>query len=145
MAVPPIMLVEDDPGHSRLIERVLEKAGLANPVVMFHDGEEAFGYLEGRDRFADREGFPLPVLLLLDGHLPSRSGLDILAWLRKDAELKDLPVIMLSGSSDSEDIYRAFELGVDTYLVKPVAFDALLDAINGLNLPWAILSRGASD
>ncbi|MGH2661911.1 MAG: response regulator [Actinomycetota bacterium] len=135
------MLVEDDAGHTRLIERVLEKAGLANPIVMFHDGEEAFAYLEGRGRFGDRDQHPVPVLMLLDNHLPSRSGLDILAWLRKDPELQKLPVVMLSGSSDSEDIFRAFELGVDTYLVKPVAFDALLDAINGLGLPWAVLAR----
>jgi DNA-binding response OmpR family regulator len=82
------------------------------------------------------------VLILLDLHIPGKSGLEILAWVRQLPEFNDVPVIMLSGSTESEDIDRAFGLGAESYLVKPVAFDALVDAVTSLGLPWVILSRG---
>ncbi|TML02303.1 MAG: response regulator, partial [Actinobacteria bacterium] len=88
---------------------------------------------------ADRTHFPLPVLILLDLHVPGRSGLELLTWLRQQPNLDRIPVVMLSGSSESEDIDRAFELGANSYLVKPVAFDTLLDTVTGLGLPWMIL------
>lgn len=137
----PILLVEDDESHAVLISRVLAKARLANPVVAFQDGSQAFDYLSGHGEYADRERQPLPVLVLLDLHVPGTSGLDLLAHIRERPDLQSLPVIIFSGSGESEDINRAFELGVDTYLVKPVAFDALLDAIGALGLDWVLLGR----
>ena len=140
-AGPPILLVEDDRGQALLVERVFRKAGVANPLRVFHDGSEALAYLGGQEGYADRSRFPLPVLVLLDLHVPGQSGLELLTWLRAQPGLKGVPVVMLSGSSESEDIDRAFELGADSYLVKPVAFDALLDTVSGLGLPWMILGR----
>ncbi|HEX9411648.1 MAG TPA: response regulator [Actinomycetota bacterium] len=140
-AGPPILLVEDDRGQSRLVERVFRKAGVANPLRIFHEGNGALAYLEGQEGYADRTRFPLPVLVLLDVHIPGRSGLELLTWLRQQPALERIPVVMLSGSSESEDIDRAFELGANSYLVKPVAFDALLDTVSGLGLPWMILGR----
>ena len=138
-----ILLVEDDRNHALLVQRVLEKAGLANPIVSLHRGDDAFDYLSGKADYADRDRYPPPALVLLDLHLPGRGGLDLLAWIRKQPELADLPVVMFSGSGDAEDIIQAFELGASSYLVKPVAFDALLDTINGLGLQWAILRAQA--
>jgi CheY-like chemotaxis protein len=129
------VLVEDDESHAVLVERVLRKARLANPVVAHTNGDEAVAYLE-----REGETHP-PALVLLDGHVPGRRGLDVLAWIRKRPGLTQVPVVMFSGSGGSEDINQAFELGVDTYLVKPVAFDALLDAIDDLGLPWTLLPR----
>lgn len=137
----PILVVEDDQSHALLISRVLAKARLANPVVAFHDGNQAFDYLSGHGEYGDRERQPLPVLVLLDLHVPGISGLDLLQHIRERPDLQSLPVIIFSGSGESGDINRAFELGVDTYLVKPVAFDALLDAIGELRLDWVLLGR----
>jgi len=138
-AGPPILLVEDDRGQSLLVERVFRKAGVANPLRVFHEGNGALAYLGGQETYADRTHFPLPALILLDLHVPGRSGLELLTWLREQPNLDRIPVVMLSGSSESEDIDRAFELGANSYLVKPVAFDALLDTVTGLGLPWMIL------
>ena len=135
---PPIVLVEDDRDQALLVKQVLAKAGLMNTLLTFHDGQEAADYIQGRGSYADRTRRPLQALALLDVHVPNKSGLEILASIRQQPDLADLPVIMLSGSSESTDIDRAFDLGADTYLVKPVGFDALLDAVKGLSLPWAI-------
>jgi CheY-like chemotaxis protein len=140
MTHPPILVVEDDAAHAALVERVLRHAGLANPVRRIGRGEEAIAYLEGA---AEREG--RPALVLLDVHLPGAAGLDVLAWLRGRPETADLPVVMFSGSGDSQDINRAFELGANSYLVKPVAFDALLDSIRDMDLPWALVTADGVD
>lgn len=145
MPYPPVLMVEDDESHALLVKRVFERAGLANPVRVIRNGDDAVSYLSGEGDYADREANPVPALLLLDVHVPGRSGLEVLSWLRGRTELNGLPVLMFSGSAESEDINRAFELGVDSYLVKPVAFDALLDAINGLGLQWAVLGRNGHD
>lgn len=107
----------------------------------FDNGDRAVEYLEGRGPYEDRSLHPLPALVLLDAHVFGRPGLDVLAWIREHPDLRSLPVLMLSGSGDSEDIERAFQLGVDSFLVKPVAFEALVDAVNSLQLSWAILGR----
>jgi len=138
-AGPPLLLVEDDRSQALLVERVLRKARLANPLHVCENGDEAITYLAGEGAFADRDRYPLPVVTLLDLHVPGKSGLEILTWLRGQRSLDDVPVVMLSGSSESEDIDRAFELGAQSYLVKPVAFDALVDAVSSLGLRWLLI------
>ena len=138
------MLVEDDESHALFVERVLQKSGLRNPLVVFKDGQQAVQYLEDSGHMPNGDG-ALPALMLLDLHVPGLSGLMVLSWVRERAALKHLPVIMLSGSTESEDIGRAFELGADSYLVKPVAFDALIDTVASLNLSWVVLGRDAVD
>jgi EAL domain-containing protein (putative c-di-GMP-specific phosphodiesterase class I)/DNA-binding response OmpR family regulator len=137
----PILVVEDDLAHALLIERVFRKAGLQNPLRALQNGDEAVAYLSGRDGYTDLRLHPLPVLILLDLHVPGRSGLEILAWKQEQPGLSHIPVVMLSGSTESDDINRAFQLGAASYLVKPVAFDALIDAIGSLALPWVLLSK----
>ncbi|MGH2675551.1 MAG: response regulator [Actinomycetota bacterium] len=134
---PPILLVEDDESHALLVERVLGGARLANRIVTFRNGDDAVAYLERAGEGAEA----LPALVLTDFHVHGRNGLDVLAWIRKQPGLEEVPVVMYSGSGGAENINRAFELGVDAYLVKPVAFDALLDAIDDLKLPWALLPK----
>jgi CheY-like chemotaxis protein len=142
---PPILLVEDDVGQAVLVEKVLGRAHLANPVVVIRNGEDAIAYLGGRAPYDDRERHPLPVIILLDVHVPGRSGLEILMWLREQKPLAHIPTVMLSGSAESGDIDRAFELGAASYLVKPVAFDALLDTVGSLGLSWAILGSNSGN
>jgi CheY-like chemotaxis protein len=136
----PILLVEDDEAQATLVERVLRKARLDNPLHVMADTREALEYLEGRRANGDLTR-ALPVLVLLDMRLPSGTGLQILEWIRGSAHVAHLPVVVMSASSDSDDIRQAFALGADTYLVKPVAFDALVAAVSDLGLRWAIMAR----
>jgi EAL domain-containing protein (putative c-di-GMP-specific phosphodiesterase class I)/DNA-binding response OmpR family regulator len=141
VGLSPILVVEDDVAQAMLIERVCRKAGLQNPIRALQNGDEAVAYLSGGEGFGDRRIHPLPVLMLLDLHVPGRSGLEILAWKQGQPDLRHVPVVILSGSTESEDINQAFQLGAASYLVKPVAFDALIDAIGSLALPWMLLSN----
>jgi len=136
-----ILLVEDDSNDVLLIQRAFRKANLANPLQVVRDGEDAIAYLAGQAPYTNREHYPLPVLLLLDLKLPRKSGFEVLAWLRQQPGLKRLPVVVLTSSSRTADINQAYELGANSYLVKPVAFDALLDMVRTLNLYWLILNE----
>lgn len=133
----PILLVEDDEAQATLVVRVLARARLDNRVVVAGTVRDAIAYLAEVD--GDGRAGRRPVLILLDMRLPDGSGTEVLGWVRRHAELADVPVIALSASNDAEDITRAFALGATTYLVKPVAFDAVIDAVNDLGLRWALL------
>jgi CheY-like chemotaxis protein len=137
----PILLVEDSPDDALLIQRAFRKANLANSVQLVRDGEEAVAYLKGDPPFSDRSQFPLPVLMLLDLKLPRRSGLEVLEWVRQDSTLKRLPVVVLTSSRESVDVNRAYDLGVNSYLTKPVGFEALLEMVKRVNLYWLILNE----
>jgi DNA-binding response OmpR family regulator len=100
------------------------------------DGEEAVVYLAGEGRYADRLRYPLPGLVLLDLKLPRRSGLEVLQWLREQQVLRRLPVVVLSSSREATDIDRAYDLGANSYLVKPVGSDALLGMVRAMDGYW---------
>jgi CheY-like chemotaxis protein len=137
----PILLVEDSPDDALLIQRAFRKANLANPVQLVRDGEEAVAYLGGTPPYQDRTRFPLPVLMLLDLKLPRRTGLEVLAWVRQEPALKRLPVVVLTSSRESVDVNRAYDLGVNSYLTKPVGFEALLEMVKNVNLYWLVLNE----
>lgn len=136
-----ILLVEDDPNDVLLLRRAFRKANLANPLVAVGDGEQATAYLAGGGEYSDRDRFPLPIIILLDLKLPRRSGLEVLAWLRNQPKLRRLPVVVLTASRELADINTAYELGASSYLVKPVAFDNLVEMVKTLNLYWLILNE----
>jgi CheY-like chemotaxis protein len=136
-----ILLVEDDPNDVLLIRRAFRKSDVANPIQVVGDGEEAIAYLSGRGPYADRERYPLPVLLLLDLKLPRKSGFEVLEWLRQQRGLKRLCVAVLTSSSETPDINRAYDLGANSYLVKPVRFEGLLRMVQTLNLYWLIINE----
>ncbi|OLC01866.1 MAG: two-component system response regulator [Gemmatimonadetes bacterium 13_1_40CM_4_69_8] len=135
-----ILLVEDNPDDVLLIRRAFQKAGIGNPIVALEHGDEALAYLDGRDRYGDRQRYPLPTLMLLDLKLPRRSGLEVLAWVRQHSGLKRLPIVVLSSSRNEVDINRAYDLGANSYLVKPVAFDDLLRLVRSLEGYWLMLN-----
>jgi CheY-like chemotaxis protein len=137
----PILLVEDSPDDALLIQRAFRKANLANPVQLVRDGEEAVAYLSGAAPYADRTRFPLPVFMLLDLKLPRRSGLEVLAWVRQESVVRRLPVVVLTSSRESVDVNRAYDLGVNSYLTKPVGFEALLEMVKNVNLYWLVLNE----
>jgi CheY-like chemotaxis protein len=137
----PILLVEDSPDDALLIQRAFKKANLANPVQLVRDGDEAVAYLSGAPPYDDRTRFPLPVFMLLDLKLPRRSGLEVLAWVRQESLVRRLPVVVLTSSRESVDVNRAYDLGVNSYLTKPVGFEALLEMVKNVNLYWLVLNE----
>jgi CheY-like chemotaxis protein len=135
------LLVEDNSTAVMLIQRAFEKAKLANPVHVVSDGDAAVDYLAGSGKYADRAQFPLPILLLPDLKLPRRSGLEVLQWLRGQETLKRIPVVMLTSSQQERDVNAAYDQGVNSYLVKPVEFDGLLEMLKTVNLYWLMLNE----
>ena len=136
-----ILVVEDDPNDVLLIQRAFGKARILNPVRTVSNGDEAVAYLSGEGPFADREAYPFPVLVLLDLKLPRRSGLEVLGWIRSHPGLKRLPIVVLTSSKESADINRAYDLGANSYLVKPVGFDSLLELVKSLEVYWIMLNQ----
>ena len=101
----------------------------------------AVAYLSGKPPYADRNRYTLPALMLLDLKLPRKSGLEVLQWVRQQDGLKRLPVVVLTSSRETADVNRAYDLGANSYLVKPVAFESLLEMVKALNLYWMTLSE----
>jgi CheY-like chemotaxis protein len=136
-----ILLADDDPNDVLLTERALKRIGPGGPVHVVQDGEEAVAYLKGDGAFADRNRFPLPTLLLLDLKMPRRSGFEVLEWLRQQPGLRRLPVVVFTSSNQDSDVTRAYELGANSYLVKPAGFDNLVNMMKCLRSYWLELSE----
>ena len=137
-----ILLVEDDPNDVVLVRRAFRRARIANPLQVAQDGEAAIDYLAGRAAYTDRSRYPLPMLVLLDLKLPRRSGFEVLAWMRQQPVVNRIPVVVLTSSAESPDVNRAYELGANSYLVKPVVFEGLVDLVQRLKLYWLITNVG---
>lgn len=114
-----ILHVEDEEADIFLLQRALKKAGVQLPLKAVTDGQAALDYLSGAEPFADRQQNPLPCLILLDLKLPKQSGFDVLKWLRQNANLRTIVVIVLSSSADPKDVDRAYELGANSFIQKP--------------------------
>jgi CheY-like chemotaxis protein len=137
MSVTPfnVLLVEDDVNDVLLLRRAFHRAHLTSLLKVASDAEQAIAYLQHKPPFENMSENPTPSLLLLDLNLPGTSGLDLLEWLRKQPEpLKELPVIILTSSRDTEDIDRAYELGATSYMAKPSGdFDDLAEMVKEFN------------
>ena len=139
-----ILLVEDDPNDVLLIQRAFQKAGLADSLKVVNDGDEAIEYLTGHGRFDDRSLFPLPYLLLLDLKMPGTDGFEVLRWARNQENLKRLLIVVLTSSNLQADVDRAYELGANSYLVKPVSFDEMVHLIQRFEAYWSEINRTPS-
>jgi CheY-like chemotaxis protein len=128
----PVLVVDDDESGRELTSRFLAKLGLCNPIEARSDGDAAISFLDERVRTG-----ALPALAILDMRLPGRSGLEVLRWIRANPALHDLTVVMQTGSADLEDVTAARALGISAYLVKPVSYGTLGNAIRSLDLPGA--------
>ncbi|MBD8481401.1 response regulator [Pseudomonas coleopterorum] len=136
----PILLVEDNPNDLELALIALERSQLANEVVIMRDGAEAMDYLLRRNEYSDRqEGNP--AVLLLDVKLPKVNGLEVLEAIRQTEALRSIPVVMLTSSREEPDLERAYQLGVNAYVVKPVKFKEFVSAITDLGMFWAVLNE----
>jgi CheY-like chemotaxis protein len=136
-----ILLVEDSQNDVLLIERAVRQASLAATLSVVRDGDAAVEYLSGAGPYADRQQHPLPILMLLDLKLPRRSGLEVLEWQRQQPGLRRLPVAVLTSSNQMADVNRAYDLGANSYLVKPVAPNAMLDLVKLLGLYWLVVNE----
>jgi CheY-like chemotaxis protein len=136
-----ILHVEDDPNDVLLVQRALRKVNVATQLHTVADGDKAIRYLSGTEEFADRDRFPLPHLVLLDLKMPRKSGLEVLAWIRGQPRLKRVVVVVFTSSNHDQDINKAYELGANSYLVKPVGFDALYETIRNVNHYWGTLNQ----
>jgi CheY-like chemotaxis protein len=136
-----ILMAEDDPNDVLLIQRAFGKAGLKDALKIVRDGEQAIAYLSGSGAYADRERHPLPYLLLLDLKMPGTDGFEVLQWLRGEPDLRRLLVVVLTSSNLQADVDRAYELGANSYLVKPVEFDEMVNLIRRFEAYWSEINR----
>jgi CheY-like chemotaxis protein len=136
-----LLLIEDDPNDAVLFRRALRKANLSTPVTVVEDGEAAIRWLEARAEPPSPGESDWPRIILLDLKMPRISGLEVLDWIRRQPGGRRLPVIVFTSSRESEDIARAYELGVSSYLVKPVSFDALKEMIRTMHHYWMDLNE----
>ena len=133
-----ILLVEDDPGHARLIERNLRRAHITNDIVTLIDGQQAVDYLFKEDTYAGAT-HGLPLLLLLDLNLPGLDGTQVLARLKADARTRHIPIIILTTTDEPYEIQRCYALGCNIYLTKPVEYEQFAEAIRKLGLFLSIV------
>jgi CheY-like chemotaxis protein len=136
----PILLVEDNPNDLELTLVALERSQLANEVIVLRDGAEALDYLFRRNQYRDRAAGN-PAVLLLDLKLPKLDGLEVLKAIRESDDLRSIPVVMLTSSREEPDLQRAYALGVNAYVVKPVEFKEFVSAISDLGVFWAVLNE----
>jgi len=136
----PILLVEDNPKDLELTLLALEKSNLANEVVTVRDGKEALNYLFREGNYQNRtQGNP--AVVLLDLKLPKVDGIQVLEKVKADPALQSIPVVMLTTSREEKDLLRSYQLGVNAYVVKPVAFKEFINAIQELGIFWAVLNE----
>jgi CheY-like chemotaxis protein len=142
MATPEevtILLVEDDPGHARLIEKNLRRTRISNTIIHVTDGQKALDFLAGEGDFA---GKPLPdtLLVLLDLNLPGLSGFQVLQRMKGDPRTRNIPVVVLTTTDDQREVERCYELGCSVYITKPVDYERFTEAIWKLGLLLSIVA-----
>jgi CheY-like chemotaxis protein len=133
--VRPILLVEDNPMDVDLTLQAFTEHGVANPIVVCRDGEEALGFMETHATSADSQ---LPILVLLDLRLPKVDGIEVLEWARRHPVWQQIPIIVLTTSRENSDIERAYSLGVNSYILKPVDFPAFAEVVNRIHIYWLL-------
>ena len=130
-----ILMADDDDDDRRLTKEALLEGRLANDLRFVENGEELMDYLRRQGKYADQET-PRPGLILLDLNMPRKDGRTVLKEIKSDPELRQIPVVVLTTSHADEDIYKSYDLGVNSYIVKPVTFEALVDILQTLEKYW---------
>lgn len=132
----PILLVEDNPIDLDLTLRAFAAKNISNPIQVARDGEEALNYFERWEN-----GEPRPCVILLDLNMPKINGLEVLQKLKSHPDFKTIPVVILTTSSESSDLQTAYQLGVNSYIVKPVNFEKFLDVASHIDLYWRLINK----
>jgi two-component system response regulator len=141
MAEKMILLVEDNPDDEELTTRALRQAKIANEIVVARDGSEAIEFLFGQGGHAGRDLSQMPAVILLDLKLPKLSGLEVLQRLRADPRTKLIPTVILTSSSEDEDMVKSYQWGANSYVRKPVEFGAFVNAVSQLGVYWMLLNQ----
>jgi CheY-like chemotaxis protein len=131
-----ILLVDDDEEDLQMTQEALRESRLGNDLRTAHDGEELMDYLLRRAGYADAADSPRPGLILLDLNMPKKDGREALAEIKADPDLRDIPVIVLTTSKAEEDIFRTYDLGVNSFITKPVSFSGLVEAMRVVSQYW---------
>ena len=132
----PILLVEDNPLDLDLTLRAFSSQKLTNPIQIARDGEEALGFMQ---KWKNKE--PKPVVILLDLKLPKVNGLEVLKIIKSHPEYKSIPIVMLTSSAESSDVKTAYELGANSYIVKPVDYEKFIEVAKQIELYWTVLNK----
>ncbi|WP_319589444.1 response regulator [uncultured Draconibacterium sp.] len=132
----PILIVEDNPVDLDLTLRAFKSQKLDNPILTARDGEEALNFIEKWEK-----GEPRPAVILLDLKMPKVNGLEVLKELKTHPRLKTIPIVVLTTSSESTDVRDAYQLGANSYIVKPVDFEKFLDVAKQIELYWRVLNK----
>ena len=139
-----IVMIEDDEGHARLIEKNIRRAGVNNPITPFTNGTDAVGYLFGADG-SGAVNKNKPLLVLLDLNLPDMTGVEILSRVKTNEHLKRVPVVVLTTTDDAVEIQRCYDLGCNVYITKPVNYENFANAIRQLGLFFSVIQVPAPD
>ena len=136
-----ILIAEDEEDYVLLLKRAFSQANISNPIFSVSTGKETLAYLKGEGKYSNRDEHPLPDLLLLDLKLPGHSGLEILRWLRAQAGLAGLRVVVLTSSDQLKDVNDAYRLGANSFLMKPYDFEDLVHLAKVIQEYWLYLSK----
>ncbi|MFN7140837.1 MAG: response regulator [Limisphaerales bacterium] len=135
-----ILIVEDNDDHAFFIQKAFVQARLANPTFRVSDGDEAIEYLKGEGKYSNRCEYPVPGLVLLDLKMPRRNGFEVLEWIRQQPGFKGLRVVVLTTSEELREVNRAYELGANSFLVKPVTMPDFMQLVEAVNAYWVLMS-----
>ena len=136
-----ILLIEDDQNDVFFIQYAFEVANITNPLQIVVDGQQAIDYLAGTGKYTDRTQFPFPCLVLLDLKLPVKMGIDVLHWIHQQPSMRNLLVLVLTSSSNIEDVDEAYRLGARSYLVKPLSVEKRLEMARLIKSYWLDLNQ----
>lgn len=136
-----ILLVEDNPRDAELTIRALKRHNLANQLFHVQDGAEALDFLFGRGKYEGRQANASPKVVLLDLKLPKVNGLEVLRQMKEDPRLHTIPVVIVTSSAEDPDMQSAYQLGANSYVVKPVQFDGFMEAMSKLGVYWLMLNH----
>lgn len=135
-----ILLIEDNMGDAELTIRALKKKNLQNRLIHLENGADALDYIFGEGTYADQSMSTLPKVILLDLNMPKVGGIEVLRRIKADERTKKIPVVILTSSSQDPDIEKCYELGANSYIVKPVEFESFVKAVGDLGLYWLLLN-----
>jgi CheY-like chemotaxis protein len=136
-----ILVVDDREDDILMMKRAFTKAKVLNPIQVVYSGEDAIAYFKGEGRFSNRTEFPLPDLILLDLKMPGLDGFDVIRWIKSQPDLRALRIVVLTSSDAIIDVNLAYQLGANSFLVKPVEFQKFVEVSQAINGYWLWLSK----